>query len=75
MFNDRSALLSGRLRRFGLYVLVVGCAAQGWQKYRSVESEVWAGSQSILRRAVDFGFGNRLGGVCSQGRLGDAISP
>ncbi len=74
MFDDRSALLSGRLRRFGLFVLAVGCATQEWQKYRNIESEVWAGSQSILRRAADFGFGNRLGGVCSQGRLGDVVS-
>ena len=74
MFDDRSALLSGCLRRFGLYVLAVGCAAQEWQSYRNIESEVWAGSQSILRRAVDFGSGDRLGGVCSQGRLGDSVS-
>jgi len=74
VFDDRSALLLGRLRRFGLYVLAVGCAAQEWQSYLDIESEVWAGSQSILRHAVDFGSSDRVGGVCSQGRIGDAVS-
>ena len=74
MFDDRSALLSGSLRRFRLDVLVVGCAVENWQNDRSIEGEVWAGGESVLCRVVDFGCSDQLGVECSEGRFGDAAS-
>ena len=74
MFDDRSTLLLGSLRRFRLDVLVVGCAVEKWQNDRSTEGEVWAGGESVLCCVVNFGCSDQLGVVCPEGRFGNAAS-